>query len=119
MQRRLAVTGGGERNARHRRLQFAKIIDLTIRNQSRGPREQRLIPGREIDDGEPVMRQPDAADHGLAGAIGAAMRDRRGQSLQHRGIGQGRVGGGDQAGNATHQARATSGRTGNCICDPL
>ena len=71
MQRRLAVAVGGEADARHRRAQFAVIVDLAVADQRGRAGEQRLVAGHQVDDRQPVVHQRDAADHGVAGAVRA------------------------------------------------
>ena len=66
VQRRLVVAVGGEPRRRHLGAQLAVIVDLAVAHQRRRAREQRLVAGREVDDGEPGVHQRDAPDHGVA-----------------------------------------------------
>ena len=83
MQRQLAIRSGGEIDARQFLTQFDVIVDFGIGDQH-GPARfvQRLIAGREIDDGQPGMNQADAAVDITAAAIGSAMGQRPRQRVQ-------------------------------------
>ena len=103
MQRRLAVAVGGEADRRHRRAQFAVIVDLAVADQRGGTGEQRLIAGHQIDDRQPVVHQRDAAHHRVAGAIRAAVTQAVDQFRQRGRFGRRRAARQDQSGNAAHR----------------
>ena len=99
-------------DVRHGDTQLAVIIDLAVADQRRGAGEQRLVAGDQVDDRQAVVHQRDAADDGVAGAVGTAVCQRVDQARQHGGIGRRCAGGEDQAGNAAHQGFSTVAR--NC-----
>ena len=70
-----------------------KGLDLAVADQRGGAGEQRLVAGDQIDDGKPVVHQRDAADDGVAGTVGTAMRQRIDQPRQRGGVGGRRPGG--------------------------
>jgi len=105
LQRHLVVAVGGEMHLRHRCAQLAVVVDLAVADEGGGTREQRLVAGHEVDDRQPVVHQRHAPDDGVAGAIRAAMGDAAFQRAERRGVGLRRIGRGDDAGDAAHQAR--------------
>ena len=105
MQRRLAVARGRETHLRHLHAQFAIVVDLAVGDQRRRAGIERLVAGREIDDGESRLQQGGAGSDGLAGAVRPAMRERGGERLQNRGVGCVGARREHQSGDAAHQRR--------------
>ena len=104
MQRQLAIGLRGEDGAGQLPLQLDVIVDLAIRHQRGAARlVERLVAGGEIDDGKPGLHHADIGRAVMAGAIGAAMRQRRfhrGECHQRRRLAVQ----GHDAGHAAHQA---------------
>ena len=74
--------------------QLAVVVDLAVGDQRGRAGEERLVAAGEVDDREPRVHQRDAPDHGVAGAVRPAMRQRaRQRREQRRGSGGRRVGG--------------------------
>ena len=88
MERRLVVAVGGEAHAGQIAAKFPVVVDFAVAHEGRRTSVQRLIAAGQVDDGESGVDQGDAADHGMAGAVRAAMGERAGQGLQHAGPGR-------------------------------
>jgi hypothetical protein len=100
----LAKVVGRERDLRRCRAQFAVVVDFAVADQRSRPGEQRLVAGDQIDDRQTVVHQRDPANHGVPRAIRAAMGQRAFQRRQRRRTWRRRIGGGQNAGDAAHQA---------------
>ena len=93
MQRRLAVAVGGEVHVRHRRRAArGSCRPRRCATSAAGPANSGWSPVTRSMIGEPVVHQRDAADHGVAGAVRAAMGQRVGQRAQRGGVGRRRAG---------------------------
>ncbi len=108
MQRQLAIRLGRERRVRQRRPQLDVIVDLGIGDERRtAGLVERLVAGREIDDGEPRLHHADIARAIMPGAVGPAMKERRLHRLEDGGGGR-LAALRHHAGDAAHQRRTVA-----------
>ena len=88
VQRRLAIRMGGEFDVGKLFAQLEVVVDLSIGDQRRAARlQQRLVPGLEIDDGEPRLHHRDIAGNMRAVAVRAAVPQVLAEALDQRQVG--------------------------------
>ena len=83
-QKRFAIGPGLPGNVQHRGLDLEVVVDFAIGDQGpTGVVVEGLIPGIEIDDGEPIMPKADPAGHIFARSVGAPMAECVAEGRQH------------------------------------
>ena len=86
----LGVGAGAEAMAARRQVRphVGEVVDLAVEDGPDGAVfvAERLIAGREIDDAEPPVSEPDAGRDVIPGGVGSTMRDRVGHRGQHAAV---------------------------------